>query len=114
MPYHKYKLMLNNELESYLSYLYYQKKMTIKEMADNLGCSQATISRLCKKHKIFIGVNHKERIPYEKYGFGSMKHLLITISTCLKAGLNKKQIASNIGCSRRTIIRICNKYLNNN
>jgi len=110
MLYRKYKHMLDSELESYLSYLYLQKKLSLKQISDDLGCSQATVSRLCKKYKIPVGINHNSRIPYEKYGFGSLKHLLITISACLKTGLNKKQIATNIGCSRRTIIRICNKY----
>lgn len=107
--YHKYKHMLEHELESYMSFLF-RRKLTLKQMADDLGCSQATASRLCKKYKIPMGVLHKNRTPYEKYGFGSMQHMLITISECLRAGMNKRQIAEEMKCNKRTIIRICNKY----
>lgn len=110
MSYHKYKYMLDNELESYLSYLYIQRKLTLNGIADDLGCSEATASRLCKKYKVPIGGIHKSRIPLERYGCGTLRELLILVSECLKAGMNKKQIAENIGCSRRTIIRLCNKY----
>lgn len=110
MHYHKYKHMTDVELERYMSYLCLQKKMKLVEIADNLGCSEATASRLATKYKIPIGIIHKSRIPYEKYGFGSLQHLLLTIGHCLRSGMNKKQIADNIGCSPRTIKRICTKY----
>lgn len=109
MLYAKYKHMLSNELESYLSHLYYQKCLKENEIASDLGCSVATVSRLLKKHKIITGM-HRSRIDPTKYGFGNTGHMILTISECLRRGMNKRQIASNMGCSRRTIIRICNKY----
>lgn len=109
MTYNKYKYMLNSELESYLSYLYHQRRLKIKEIADDLGCSQATISRLLNRFKIKTKLN-KTRFDPTKYGFGNITHMILTIAECLKAGLNKKQISESMKCSRRTLIRICNKY----
>lgn len=109
MLYAKYKHMLGNEIESYLSHLYYKKRFKINEIANDLGCSTATASRLLKKYKIKTGIN-RTRFDPTRYGFGNITHVILTISECLRHGMNKKQIAANMGCSRRTIIRICKKY----
>jgi len=101
--------MLSNELESYLSHLYYEKRLPIKEIANDLGCSQATASRLLKKYDIKTGL-HQTRIDPQKYGFANLTQMILVISQCLKVGMNKRQIATNMGCSRRTVIRICQRY----
>lgn len=109
MFYNKYKHMLEHELESYVQHLYYNKRLKLKEISEDLGCSQATASRFLKKFNVKTGL-HRTRIDPTKYGFGNLTHMILTMSECLKAGMNKKQLAINMKCSRATVIRICKKF----
>lgn len=111
MRYKEYKLMTEDELKRYLEFLYLERKLKISEIASEMKISIATVSRLFDKFKIELNQN-KSRIPYEKYGFESQDHLLSTISHCLTLNMTKKEIAKNIGCNEKTILRICKKYIN--
>jgi transposase len=101
--------MTNEELEKYIKYLYYTKKLKIKEISKTISCSNATVSRLFKKYNIDTKL-HKTRINYKKYGFESLEHLMLTLAGCIQNSMTKKDIAKNFGCNIRTIHRLCKKF----
>lgn len=110
MRYKGYKLITEEELKRYLEFLYIERKLKISEIAEEIGASIATTSRLFKKFNFKLNQN-TSRIPYEEYGFESQEHLLTTINQCLALNMTKKEIAKNIGCNEKTISRICKKYI---
>jgi AraC-like DNA-binding protein len=109
MIYKKYKQMTEEELKRYVEFLYVDKKFKIDKIADNLGCSIATASRICKKFNLVLDQN-MSRIPYNDYGFTSIEHMLDTIKECLNLNMTKKEIAKNMNCNPKTLSRICERF----
>jgi transposase len=106
----QYRYMLKSELRGYLEHSHYILGYDLGEIADKLGCSKATASRLFKKFNIKIRRNNAAYIPYERYGFNSLEELAAVIIQCRQEGMSKSELAKHIGCTRQTMIRLCKRF----
>lgn len=82
-----------------LEELYFERKMTIREMADELGCSSPTVSRWMGRFDI---EGERDRYKYEDTPWRNGQKLYELYH---EGGLTQSEIADKFGCSVQTIQR---------
>lgn len=86
--------------EDTLRELFIKKDKSTYEIADDLGCKQATVSKWLNRHNIDTGFEHYEKLRDETW----------LREKYIEESLSQHEIADLLGCGQMTVSRWCQKH----